>query len=166
MEGQDTEEKHEKAKGSARWRSIGRNLDSVRQTITRLVIQACKVRPDLTKVFLDRLLQADEIRSKKFKEISAYSPFLAENHADKLVELSLKHFIKEPPTNTRRNVLNLRRRPSVNRQSETRTPPTGRPTRFDISVEPFRISGSRSGLMIGKRSRSSAIASSIFPRHR
>ena len=97
MEGQDTEEKHEKAKGSARWRSIGRNLDSVRQTITRLVIQACKVRPDLTKVFLDRLLQADEIRSKKFKEISAYSPFLAENHADKLVELSLKHFIKELP---------------------------------------------------------------------
>ena len=90
-------ESDDEAKADSRWQGLDRHFGDLQKTLTRLVIQSARVRPDLVEAYLRMLLAAESMRGDKFKEIAGYGPILAATHPDLLVDLSLRHFIDELP---------------------------------------------------------------------
>jgi hypothetical protein len=81
---------------TADWKSID-GLGDFREQITQLILRAASVEPSFTTTYLRHVIDGEEIRDKRFKEVISFSPTLAQSHPTLLVELTLKHLREELP---------------------------------------------------------------------
>lgn len=81
---------------SARWKQVG-DVGEFGKSLSRLILRGSLAEPDITEEYLKRVIGWERIHEKTFEEIVAFSPVLAQSHPTLLVEMTLKHLIKELP---------------------------------------------------------------------
>jgi hypothetical protein len=80
----------------SRWENL-EELGDFRQSLCRLILRSASSMPALSEEYLKRVMEAEQLRNERFKEIVDFSPLLVGTHAQLLVELTLKHLEEELP---------------------------------------------------------------------
>lgn len=81
----------------SRWDPLRHELGDLKSSLTGLIFRAAQARPDLANELLNRMMRSEGIRRQEYSELVGFSPVLARSHAELLVDLSLKFFLRELP---------------------------------------------------------------------
>ncbi|GFO67798.1 hypothetical protein GMLC_13770 [Geomonas limicola] len=119
----------------SRWAPLGPQLGDFTSSLLRLILRSAEVRPDLTEAYLNRLINMIDLRRERFAEVVTFSPILARSHPMLLVELTLKHMLRELPEEQKARELKEYEQAIEQRNRAQEKPPGERTREDDLALD-------------------------------